>query len=226
VARLHALQGRIHTLVGSFDEAEAALARAEALLMGLVDRQLESSLLEFRSRLAQERGEMVAAESAMRRAFALDREIGDGRAAGLHHRMLANLLAEAGRGREALALLDGRSAADGDDRNAGRLHLVRAKAYLAAGDGAPAVGELRLAREDFRRSGAHLYEDELTEVEARAARLGGDVDGARARWGWLADRYIRAGHRRSAYYLDQLTSLPPASSRPGPDSGSPRRSRQ
>jgi hypothetical protein len=226
VARLHALQGRIHTLVGLLDEAQAELDTAGKLLAGLGDRQLESSLLEFRSRLAQERGDPVAAEPEMRRAVAIDHEIGDRRAAGLHHRMLANLLAEAGRGREALALLDGGSVPAGDDRNAGRLHLVRAKAHAAEGDATAAGDELRLARDGFRRSGAQLYEDELTDVEARVARLAGDVEAARARWGWLADRYILAGHRRSAYYIDQLNILPPVLSRPGPESGSPRRSRQ
>jgi len=216
VVRLHTNQGRILTQLGLFDRADRELRAAEDLLPGLDDPQLESSVLEPRARWAQERQtdrahrDLRAAESGMRRAVEIDRRIGDGRALAIHLRMLANILVEDGRAGEALALLGGVTAQAGDDRNAARLHLVRAKAHEALAETEAATAELRQARELTTRSAATQYEMELADVEARVALRTGDVDTARAWWSEIAFQYFQAGLRaRAESYAAKLTTLPP-----------------
>ncbi|WIM96969.1 hypothetical protein ACTOB_000451 [Actinoplanes oblitus] len=216
LARLRALRGRIHLLLGHLDRAGTELAAAAALLAGLDDPQLESSMLEFQARLAEETarsghpGDLSIAESRLRRAVTIDQRTGHQRALGLHLRMLANVLIEAGRPGEALALLAGAGAPAGDLRNAARLHMVRAKAYLALADGPSADAELHRARRLVTDSGATQYELELADLRARAARLSGDVETARSCWSWIAYQYFRAEHPRLAEYTALLNSLPPA----------------
>ncbi|MEV0902843.1 NB-ARC domain-containing protein [Actinoplanes sp. NPDC049802] len=214
-ARLHALQGRIQMLLGHLDRADVSLSTAEALVAPLGDRQLESSILEFRSRWAQESaragaaGQLALAETGLRTAVAIDRELGDGRALGLHLRMLANVLVDAGRGGEVLALLADATAPAGDTRNLARLHLVRARAHLALRDAAAAAEDLRRARELTTGSGATQYELELADLRAQVALAYGDVEQARRWWGWVAYRYFLAEHPRQREFTDRLSGLPP-----------------
>ncbi|WP_189329021.1 NB-ARC domain-containing protein [Actinoplanes ianthinogenes] len=216
-ARLHALQGRIHVLLGQLDRADAELSAAESLVPDDADRQLTSSLLEFRARWAQERarlgatGELASAESMLRRAVTIDRALDDRRGLGLHLRMLANVLVEASRAGEALALLDGAAAPAGDARNAARIHLVRAKAWLSLGAAAEATGELDRARGLTTDSGATQYELELADLRGWAAHLTGDTEAARKWWGWVAYQYFLGEHPRAREFADRLSRETPGS---------------
>ncbi|MEV6349991.1 NB-ARC domain-containing protein [Actinoplanes sp. NPDC051851] len=217
VVRLHALQGRIYTLLGVVDRAAAAFGNAGELITGLEDGRLESSVLEFRAGLflttarLGSTGDLVEAESLLRRAVAIDRGLGLARPLGLHQRMLANVLIESGRPAEALALLSGIVAPAGDSRNASRVHLVSAKALIALGDGPGAGAELRRAEELTTASGATQYHLELADLHGHVARLTGDIEGARRWWGWVAMRYIGAGNPRRDHYIALLNSLPSGS---------------
>lgn len=206
VVRLRMLQGRILTLLGLLDAAGQQLAAAGA--PDLDDPQLESSLLEFRARWEQERGGLPEAEVLLRRSLEIDRSIGDQRGYGLHRRMLANVLIEAGRGREALALLVDVVAPAGDTRNAARLCMVRAKARIALGEGAEAAGELAQARDLVGRSGADQYDAELDDLRAQAALLDGDTETARRCWLRVAAHYLGSGHPREQRILNRLAALP------------------
>ncbi|GLY01137.1 NB-ARC domain-containing protein [Actinoplanes sp. NBRC 101535] len=216
-SRLHSLQGRISYLMGQVDRADGELRAAEELRPP-DDRQLASSLLEFRAGWTLEKGRQngtekearLRAEESLRAAVRIDREAGDQRALALHLRMLANVLTGAGRDREALALLTTVPVLEGDARNAARVHTVRAKAYLGLGEADAAAGELGRVRVLIGAGGATQYEIEIVDLEARLELLRGDVEAARARWGWIAGQYFRSGHPAFAHVAQRLSELPPA----------------
>jgi hypothetical protein len=212
-ARLHAMLGRVCTLLHVFDRAAAQLDAADGLLVGLAAPRLESSIMEFHARLHEERAEhhpdpdYSPAIGSLRRAVDLDVRAGLDRPLALHRRMLANLLVKAGQPADALALLA--EVATMDDRNNARVRMVLAKAHTALGDLAAARVVVAEARALVERSGATQYEMELADIEAEIAYAAGDVGVARARWGWIVDRYHAAGHPLFSVYLAKLDRLPP-----------------
>jgi hypothetical protein len=209
-ARLHGIQGRILTQLGLLDRADAALATATRLLAGVDDPHLLSSTTEFQARAAEERGDLATASALFERCIALDATHRLERAAGLHHRMLANVLIKAGRPAEALDALATASAhtSGGDERNEGRVRTVAARAYLALGDLGTAAAELAEARHLVARAGATRYEIELTDLDGDLAWRRGELDRARAAWSWIAEIYWRAGNPRFDRYLGKLSALP------------------
>ena len=221
LARLHAMQGRVYTILHRFPAAQAALDTAAGLMVGRDHPRLESSILEFRARLHEERAEAAspgeharaveyaAAVAALRRGVDIDRGTGASRALGLHARMLANILVKAGAIDGAPALLDEAATHTFDVRNAARVHLVRAKMHAALDELDPARTELARARVLTAQSGATQYEFELAEVEADIAVRAGDLDTARSCWGWAAEAYYHSGHPKFDVYLRRLNSLPP-----------------
>jgi tetratricopeptide (TPR) repeat protein len=207
LARLHAMLGRVFTLLHLFDRAASALDTAYRLLADLDDARLESSIMEFRGRFHEERSEYDTAISYLRQAVSLDLSAGLSRPLRLHRRMLANLLVKADQPAEALPLLDG--AGTGEERNDARVQMVLAKAYTALGDLDRARSALTQARTLASRSGATQYDLELADIEASLAFRAGDVEAARSLWGWVADRYGDWGHPRFNEYLEKLDRLPP-----------------
>ena len=217
--RLHITRGRIARELGHDDRAAAELSSATGAAAELDDPRLASSLLEARSALASSR---LAARSApphewndsgavelMAAALAIDRGAELSRPRGLHARMLANLLVAGGRPGEALTLLDEAAAHTDQPRNLSRVHAVRARALLALRRPAEAGTEIAHARRLALGSGAGRYESELTDLEAEAAWQTGDVEGARLRWGRLAQESARDGSPLFDTYLRKLNRLPP-----------------
>jgi hypothetical protein len=213
-ARMWAVQARIFTLLHLFDRASAALDEATRLIAGVDHPRLESSIVEVRARLAEERTSHAdvpdyrPAVDALRDCLDLDERSGVRRAAGLHRRMLANVLVKAGRPGEALAALDAAAADTTDARNTARLHTVRAKALAALGALPDAAAEVARARALVATAGATQYDLEVADVEAEIAARAGDVATARARWGWIAQAYHDAGHPGLHSYLAKLNRLP------------------
>ncbi|MDG4798424.1 NB-ARC domain-containing protein [Micromonospora sp. WMMD1082] len=208
-ARIHAAQARLFTQLHLLDRAENALTDAERLLAASDDAHLRSSVTEFRGRLAEARGDYGAAEQAFRLCLAIDERHQLHRSAGIHHRMLANVLVHLGRPQEALPLLTVAFTLTDDVRNAGRTHTVAARAHLALGDLARAHAEIGLARQRVAEATATQYEVELADIEAELAWRSGDPEAARARWGWIAQGYWNAGDPRFDRYLGKLNVLPP-----------------
>lgn len=208
-ARIHAAQGRLFTQLQLLDRAEESLAHAERLLAQLDDPHLDSSVREFRGRLAETQGDYGAAEQAFRYCLAIDEGQQLTRAAGIHRRMLANVLVRLGRASEALPLLAAAFALTTDVRNAARIQTVAARAQLALGDLTGARTAIEQARRLTTEAAATQYEVELADLEAELAWRSGDPEAARARWGWIAQRYWNVNDPRFDLYLSKLTVLPP-----------------
>jgi len=216
LSRIHGMQGRIMTLLNLLERAAAALAEAERVLASVAgvdtaDRHLArawSSLLEFRGSLAAAAGDLAAAAELFRRCLAIDERHGLPRGAGLHHRMLADVLVQLGEPSSALDHLARAAALTADDRNASRIRTVAARAYLALDDVASAHAEVSQARRLAEAAGARRYEVEFADLEAEIALRRGDTETARRRWGWIAQGYWNAGDRRFDDYLAKLSRLP------------------
>ncbi|GAA2528985.1 NB-ARC domain-containing protein [Winogradskya humida] len=209
-ARIHAMQARILTQLHQLDRAAVALAEADRLLDGGVDDALmQSSVLEFRGSLATAAKDYPAAVDAYRRCLVIDEQHQLVRAAGLHHRMLANALVLLGRPQEALEVLARAKELTTDIRNDARVRMVAARSFVALNNLPAAAAELAHARQLATAAGARRYEVEFADLEAEVAWRRGDVEGARTRWGWIAQGYYDSGDRRFDEYLAKLSLLPP-----------------
>jgi len=209
-ARLQAMQARIFTQLHLLDRAAAALAEAERLLIGVDDPLMQSSVLEFRGRLAEAGKDYSAAADAFRGCLVIDAQHRFDRAGGLHHRMLANVLVSLGQPREGLTEVDRAVALTTDVRNHARVQTVAARAHLALNDLPAAATTVNQARGLAATAGARQYEVEFADIEAEIAWRRGDVEAARTRWGWIAQGYWNAGDRRFDEYLAKLSRLPPS----------------
>jgi len=218
LARQHALSGRAATMLHQFDRATAELDAAWRVAATVDEPALTSSISEFTGRLAEERASTRPAPdwrpaiAAFTSSIEIDRRLGGGRALGLHARMLANVLVKDGRADAALPLLAEAAAntVPGDDRNASRVHTVWAKAFVVLGDLPAARRELDRATTLAANAKAVHYREELTDLAAEIEFREGDIDGARSRWGALAQECVDAGHPRSGVYFAKLTWPPPA----------------
>lgn len=218
LARIHAVQGRIFTLLNLPMRAAPELTEAERVLAGVAgadtaDRQLArtwSSLLEFRGSLAAVGGNLAEAADAFRRCLAIDERHGLERGAGLHHRMLADVLVGQGLTAHALDHLARAMTLTNDDRNIARIRTVAARVHLAVGDVSQAQVEVSEARRRADAAGARRYEVEFADLEAEIAWRLGDTEAARDRWRWIASGYCEVGDRRGDDYLAKLSRLPPS----------------
>jgi tetratricopeptide (TPR) repeat protein len=208
-ARLHAMQARILTQLYLLERAAAALAEAERLLAGVDDPLMQSSVLEFRGRLAEAAKDHTAAADAFRRCLVIDAHHRLDRAAGLHHRMLADVLVSLGRPRESLTNLERAAVLTTDARNHARVQLATARSCLALNDLSAASAALSRARGLAASAGAYRYETDFADLEAEIAWRRGEFDVARTRWGWIAQSYWNAGDQRFDDYLAKLSRLPP-----------------
>lgn len=207
-ARLHAMQGRIYTLLHQLDRAWQALDTASQLISGVDDPRMHSSVLEFQARVREEGGDYGAAVELLQHCLAIDESHNLVRAGGLHLRMLANVLVKAGRPAEALTRIAAAAPHTSDPRNQARVLMTSARAHVALGDLARAHAELSRARALAVGVGATQYDVELADLEAQLAWQVGDLEAARARWGWLAQVYWNTGDPRFDYYLSRLNQLP------------------
>ncbi|MEU4161162.1 hypothetical protein [Actinoplanes sp. NPDC026670] len=222
-ARLHSTRGRIETALAEFGRAETSLQIAGEHAARVCYPRLDSSLLEFRSRLARERvrhdidlgGEETKdsfrqAADLVRQALEIDRAHGLGRARGIHARELANLEVRAGRPDRAMALLD--EAAEFTDptrpRNVSRNHLVRARVHDLLGEWAQTDAEIARVRELAGTSGATTYDLEIDDLAAESAWRRGDVEAARRGWDRLAETCYALAHPRYDRYKSRLNALP------------------
>ena len=223
-ARLYATRGRIETELGLLDNAATSLDAADRAASTVVNPRLDSSVLEFRSRLARERGrralddgipdpEDAFAEAAalIRRSLEIDRTHDLHRARGIHARELGNLLVRAQRPDEAMRLFEEAAlhTADAQARNLSRIHLGRARAYDLLERWPDVDRELASARALAAASGAVTYAVELDDFTAETAWHRGDVETARAHWDRLAERFYAMGHPRYDRYRERLRRLPP-----------------
>jgi tetratricopeptide (TPR) repeat protein len=232
-ARLHAMQGRLFTLLHVFDRAAAELDIASNLLADArpdddgrphdagpddtsrENARLASSVLEFHGRLHEEMAEHQPAPeyspaiACLRRAVDIDRRAGLSRGLGLHLRMLANLLVKVERPQEAKTLLEEALDITEGERNRARVQMVLTKAYTKIGDLARARAAVAQARALVGQVHVTQYDLELADIEAEIAFRAGEVEVARARWGWVADRYCDWGHPKFSVYLAKLDQLPP-----------------
>jgi tetratricopeptide (TPR) repeat protein len=223
-ARLYATQGRIETELGLFDQAATSLDAAELAAANVVNPRLDSSLLEFRSRLARERSRrtiddgmpdtpdaFTEAAELIRRSLEIDRTHDLRRARGIHARELGNLMVRAQRPDAAMLLFDeaARYTAATQTRNLSRIHLGRARAYDLLGRWPDVDRELASARTLAAASGAVTYEVELDDFTAGTAWHRGDVETARTQWDRLAEKFYASGHPRYDRYKEKLRRLPP-----------------
>jgi tetratricopeptide (TPR) repeat protein len=126
--------------------------------------------------------------------------------------MLADVLVRLGRRAEAQAELDRAEdlTSRDDKRNLSRVRTVRARTLLAQGDQDGAARELGEARRLAGESGARRYEIEFADLEGSIAFARGDMETARARWGWIARTYWdeTGGDDRFDEYLNKISLLP------------------
>jgi len=210
-ARILSMQARILTTLHAFDRAEHALVAADALLAGVDDDAMRSTLGEFRARWREETGDLGSAIAGFQRCIEIDRHTGNRAALGIHLRMLANVLVKAEQAALVPPLLDEASRLAPSTRNAGRIATVHAKALAALHLLGPAKQQLAVATDLFRQAGATQYDEELTAIDAEIALRSGDTEHARTALGELFERTYRDGHPRSSLYLSRLNQLPPAS---------------
>lgn len=219
--RIHAMQGRIFTQLGHLERAALALDESESVLAAVdalpgerfTERDhatMRSSAGEFRGVLAEVANDYLAAADALRGCLLVDEQFQLGRAAGIHHRMLAGVLVRLGRPAEALDHVALATARTSDTRNAARVRTVAARACLALGDLARAATEIAEARRLADAAGARRYEVEFADVEAEIAWRNGDAEVARARWDWILRGYLSNGDRRADDYQAKLNQLPPS----------------
>ncbi|WP_436535501.1 hypothetical protein [Actinoplanes sp. HUAS TT8] len=218
-ARLHSTRARIETALGRFAQAESSLDTADRFAARAGFARLDSSLLEFRSRLARERargadeGEFLARATAyIRKALDLDRAHGLNRARGIHARELAGLELRAGRPDAAMALLDEAAQFTDSDRprNLSRIHLGRARVHDRLEQWERCDAEIAVARRLVADSGASAYDLEIDELIADSAAHRGDDATARRLWDGLAQRAYAAADPRYDRYKARLRPLPPA----------------
>jgi tetratricopeptide (TPR) repeat protein len=223
-ARLYATQGRIETELGLFDKAAASLDAAEQAAANVVNPQLDSSLLEFRSRLARERARraiddgvpdsgdaFTEAAELIRLSLEVDRTHDLRRARGIHARELGNLMVRARRPDEAMLLFNeaARYTEATQTRNLSRIHLGRARAYDLLERWPDVDRELASARTLAAASGAVTYNVEVDDFTAETAWHRGDVETARTQWERLAEKFYAGGHPRYDRYKEKLRRLPP-----------------
>jgi tetratricopeptide (TPR) repeat protein len=214
-ARLHAMHGRVLTLLHEFERAQAALDTAAEFTADLDDPVQVTSILEYQGRLQEEQAEhhdppdFTRAIQLLRRAVEIDQQAGEARALSLHRRMLANLLVKVDRAAQARDLLEPHLGSLGEDRNTARVHMVLAKAYTNLDDLDQARAAVAQARALLGPTGADQYDLELADIEGEIACRAGDIDAARACWGHAADRYGDWGHPKVDVYLRKLGRLPP-----------------
>ncbi|MEU6646869.1 NB-ARC domain-containing protein [Saccharomonospora sp. NPDC046836] len=215
VVRAHAMHGRAHFLLHILDRAEDSLrcARDELAKLRTRDARLEASLCEFWGRFHQISAEhargpgLHAAITELAAALRHDRELGDERAVLIHARMLANVLIDAGRLREAWPLLDEAAGTrNAHGRNLARVQMVRAKAALREGAFEHARWWWNQARELLgEKPGPYRWE--LAELDAELVTATGPVEVARQRWGVLAQEAWQFSHPRMYRYLGELERL-------------------
>ena len=206
-ARLHGIQGRIYTQLHQLPLAGQALDTAFQLLAGVDDPRLRSSTLEFQARWYEESGDLAGAVDRFRECLIIDERPDLVRGRGLHQRMLANVLIKAGRAGEAIAILAQAATNTSDPRNLARVLMVSARAHAAMGDAGRANAELGQARDLVVRTGSTQYDLELADIEAQIALLTGNIEAAKARWGWIAQMYCNVGHPKFDEYLVRLNQL-------------------
>lgn len=221
-ARLLSTRARIETALAEFGRAEASLEMAGSHAARIRYPRLDSSLLEFASRLARERAQydidrgtaetndsFAQAADLLRQALTIDRAHDLSRARGIHARELATLEIRAGRPQEAMELLD--EAARFTDprrpRNLSRIHLALARAFDLLGNWARCDAEIDLARELAAASGATTYDLEIDEVVADSAWRRGDIEAARHGWDQLAEKFYTLAHPRYDRYKAKLSEL-------------------
>ncbi|NBH12128.1 hypothetical protein [Amycolatopsis sp. SID8362] len=237
VARALSMRARARFLARWFPPAAEDLERAwrlagSAEIPDWRRRRLLSSVAEFRGRCCEEQADDVVAVTApseaqrqerarllaeaerwLSTAVAVDGEIDHGYALGIHLRMRASILVKAGRAEEALTAAN-QAAEHVTGRNAARLDMVAAKAYLA-------IGAPQRARECWERAArllqqtrADQYEWELREIGARILTAEGRIEEAWFAWQELLGKAFTYGHPRTNEYLSELGSLPSPSGRP------------
>ncbi|WP_026198155.1 tetratricopeptide repeat protein [Sciscionella marina] len=218
LARAYSLRAKAYYLVRVFEPAQADLEQASRYAGAANLPRLSASVAEFRSRYWEERFDagwtrgLDEAIRWMRAAVAIDGQLGDPVALGIHLRMLAVMLVKAGQVDEALDQAN-EAARYAEGRNLGRAHMAAARAYLALGDTATARTRLGEADQLLRRLGAEQYVWELRELEARLLVAEGALDAAREAWGSLLDEANRSAHPRRDDYFTELCSLPAPSAR-------------
>lgn len=224
LARTLAMRAKAHYLVRWFERAEADLRQAHRLAETAAGpawraQRLRSSIAEFWGRYREEHADVLAGSGGVagdelaeaihwfRQAVAIDEEIRDDTALGIHLRMLAGALLKAQQVPEAMA-----AASDAlqytAGRNYARVLMVFVKAHLALGETARARTTLTEAQESLARVGADQYRWELREVEARLLMAEGDRGRAREAWAALVDDAVAVGHPRADEYLNELGTLP------------------
>lgn len=223
-ARLYATRGRIETELGLFDKAAASIDAAGQAAAQAVNPRLDSSLLEFRARLARERARRAIddgrpdpgdafpqAAELIRRSLEIDRRHDLRRARGIHARELGNLMVRAGQPDEAMPLFDeaAQYTEAAQTRNLSRIHLGRARAHNLLKRWPEVDREVALARRLAAASGAVTYDVELDDFVAETAWHRGDVETAREQWNSLAERFYAMGHPRYDRYKEMLRRLPP-----------------
>ncbi|MBE1467372.1 hypothetical protein [Kibdelosporangium phytohabitans] len=210
VARVHMMQARMFLLMHVFDRARAELDKAWPYVERSADEQLRSSFLEFAGRLSEEwtkasgSPDYREAIGYLSQAVDIDRSIQDGRAFGIHVRMLGNVLVEAGRAGEVRPMLERAMSFVTDGRNQARFHMVMARADIELRALASARAALDTARTILTAAGASQYNWELEEREAEHAVAAKRVADARARWAGLVQAAFNTGHPKAYRYLNEL----------------------
>ncbi|WP_031468896.1 NB-ARC domain-containing protein [Sciscionella sediminilitoris] len=218
IARAYSMRAKAYYLARVFEPAQADLEQASRHAEAAAQPRLSASVAEFRSRYWEERFDAGWARDLdeairwMRAAVAIDRQLGDRTALGIHLRMLAVMLVKAGYATEALTQA-GEAARYAEGRNLGRAHMAATRAYLALGDTVAARTWLGEADRLLRGVGAEQYGWELRELEARLLVAEGAIDAARQTWGSLLDEANRSTHPRRDDYFTELCSLPAPSAR-------------
>ncbi|WP_216212751.1 hypothetical protein [Amycolatopsis aidingensis] len=219
LARAYAMRARAHTLARYFPSVELDLDRAWRLAAALPadyhGRQQWSSIHEFRGRLGEEQADSGRSPSfdpaeEFHRAVEIDREIGDGRALGIHLRMLARALVKAGRAAEAWSALEEVEQTGTDARNRALAQLTLVRAALATGHVPAARAALARAEAGLAAAATRQYYWELEQLAAWVAAAEGRIADATARLGVLVTAAIQVGHPRTNEYLDELRRLSPA----------------
>jgi tetratricopeptide (TPR) repeat protein len=223
-ARLYAIQGRIETELSLFDKAATSIDAAEQAAANVGNPRLDSSLLEFRARLARERARraiddgrpdtgnaFTEAAELIRRSLEIDRTHDLRRARGIHARELGNLMVRAQRPDEAMLLFDEatRYTEATQTRNLSRIHLGRARAHDLLERWPEVDREVASARELAAASGAVTYDVEIDDFTAETAWHRGDAETARTQWDRLAQKFYAMGHPRYDRYKEKLRRLPP-----------------
>ncbi|MEC3977947.1 NB-ARC domain-containing protein [Amycolatopsis sp. H20-H5] len=206
LARILSQQGRTYFLLHEFARASPLLERALGLARELDNPGLLASVLEFSGRFHEEQRLLPAAIGFLAEAVRLDRAMADAgrRGLGIHTRMQANMLVKAGQAREAFPLLDESWANTADDRNRGRVLMVRARALSAVGHFDDAEAAVQQAWGLIAGSGATQYTTEFEELLGELAFGRRDLAAAYEHWRRAWQQYFDAGHPREAELRQRL----------------------